>query len=123
MVNKNYEETVLYRETVASTALSNRVAIPHGMPEYVKQPTVAIAVLDNPIRWNEIGQEVETVFLLAVNLEKRFGAKEQIIAFYSALVSLVDHPEEYEYFHELKTEKEIQNYLNKKIIEEKNNDK
>lgn len=123
MVSKNYEETVLYRETVASTALSNRVAIPHGMPEYVKQPTVAIAVLDNPIKWNEVGKEVETVFLLAVNLEKKFGAKEQIIAFYTALVSLVDHPEEYEHFRELKTEKEMQNYMNRKIMEEKKNGK
>lgn len=123
MVSADYEETVLHREKVASTALSSRVTIPHGMPEYVLHPVVAVAVLDHPLKWNEVGQEVETIFLLAVNLEKKFGAKEQIIAFYTALVSLVDHPEEYEKFRELKTEKEIQSYLNKKIAEEKKNGK
>ena len=87
------------------------------------QPTVAVAVLDHPLKWNDVGQAVETVFLLAVNLEKKFGAKEQIIAFYSTLVSMVDHSEEYEKFHELKSEKEIQNYLNKKIEEERKHDK
>ena len=123
VIRKEFEETVFQREKVASTALSNRVAIPHGMPEYVLQPTVAVAVLDHPLKWNDVGQAVETVFLLAVNLEKKFGAKEQIIAFYSTLVSMVDHPEEYEKFHELKSEKEIQNYLNKKIEEERKHDK
>ena len=123
MVEKEYEETVFHREKVASTALSSRVAIPHGMPEYVIYPTVAVAVLDYPLNWNDIGQKIETVFLLAVNLEKKFGAKEQIIAFYTTLVSMVDHPEKYEEFRKLKTKKEIQNYLNTKIAEEKKNGK
>lgn len=56
---------VYRREIIGSTMLENGVAIPHGSPGNVLKPSVAVAVLDQPLPWVE-KQLAEYVFMLAL---------------------------------------------------------
>ena len=64
-VSKEYESKVFEREELFSTELPGEIAIPHGDGEEVLKPTVSIAILKEPITWNE--KRVKIVLLLAVN--------------------------------------------------------
>lgn len=92
-VSSEFEASVLGREHNSSTSLSSRVAIPHGLPEYVQVSKIVVALLDTPVKWNTFDQ-VDTVFLLALNLKSNVQVKDSTIAFYRALISLVDEPDQ-----------------------------
>lgn len=77
-VSKNYEKKVFEREELFSTELSGGVAIPHADGEDVLNPTVSIAILREPIMWNE--RNIKTVLLLAVN-QKCFNPLSSLLSF------------------------------------------
>lgn len=110
-VTGDYEHTVLDREETTSTVLDRGVAIPHGAASCVLHPVIAVAILEEPADWGR-DREADRIFLLALNLEDRFRAKDQIIRFYSAIVTLLDDKEAYDQFHGLSGQREIAEYLN-----------
>jgi fructose-specific phosphotransferase system IIA component len=64
---EKYVEEVMERENHETTGVGKGVAIPHGKSEAVKQSSVAIAKLKNPIEWNSLdGEPVDLVFQLAI---------------------------------------------------------
>ena len=64
-VNSKYILSVYKREAMGGVVMSQKVAIPHGLPENVIKPAIAIARLSKPIIWdNEF--MVETVVLIAI---------------------------------------------------------
>lgn len=64
---EKYVEEVMVRENHETTGVGKGVAIPHGKSEAVKQSSVAIAKLKNPIEWNSLdGEPVDLVFQLAI---------------------------------------------------------
>lgn len=73
-VNEKFLLDVYKREIIGPTLLENKVAIPHGMPENVLKPAIAMAILDKPVEWLP-GKYVEIVFLLALkeNLRDSFN--------------------------------------------------
>ena len=64
-VGPDFYELVARRERVASTAFGNRVAVPHPLEPASQRSFVAVALLDQPVRWGR--QDVEVVLLLSLS--------------------------------------------------------
>ncbi|WP_018247491.1 BglG family transcription antiterminator [Orenia marismortui] len=67
-VEEGFVNSALEREEITSTAVGNGVAIPHGRDSYVLESKIAIATLNNPIKWEN--EEVSIVLLLALERER-----------------------------------------------------
>lgn len=78
-VSQAFLAEVYKRELMAPTALGNGVAIPHGDPNHVLRPAIAIATLRNPVDWG--GQPADVVCLLALGTVDR----DTFTKFYEAL--------------------------------------
>lgn len=113
-VSREFEETVLHREEVSSTMLSDLVAIPHGLPQYVLVPRIAVAFLDKPIPW-EGEVQTDVIFMLAINFDSRFGAEQKVMGFYAALIFLLENPKEFKTFRRLSTPLDIVRYMEQLI--------
>ena len=100
-VSRIFEKSVLKREMDSSTTLNGGVAIPHGFPELVYRPMIAVALLDHPIKWTS-KEEVDVVFLLALSMDAAFQSQKQIIRFYKGLVRLLDDPAQLDKFRKLR---------------------
>ena len=92
-------------------ALSARVATPHGLPEHVLTSKIAVGLLDVPVKWNAFDQ-VDTVFLLALNLKSNAQVRESTIAFYRGLIAMVDEPEKLACLRVLPTDEDLAGALN-----------
>ena len=75
LLNKNgklndmngYIVAVLDREEHFTTGIGNGIAIPHGKTDCVKQSSIAIAKLNQPVEWQAMDDlPVDLVFLLAI---------------------------------------------------------
>lgn len=72
-VNGNYVEAIIRREEEYPTGIQTEsfgVAIPHTDKEYVRQASIAVAVLAEPVVFGEMGTdeelEVNMIFMLAI---------------------------------------------------------
>lgn len=65
-VDDQYVLSVYKRESMGCTLLKCGIAIPHGYPEHVSKPAIAIAKLMKPIRW-EGNLETDLIFMIAIN--------------------------------------------------------
>ncbi|WP_283153119.1 BglG family transcription antiterminator [Guptibacillus hwajinpoensis] len=63
-VKKEYVHNALIRERTSSTAIGSGIAIPHGNPNLIHKPGIAVAVLKEQIEWED--EQVNLVFLLAL---------------------------------------------------------
>ncbi len=118
VVTAEFVDSVLARERVTSTEVSNGVAAPHGSTKFVNRPLISIARLKEAISW--VGEDrVDLVFLLAFNrIGNNFG-DERILHFYTAFTSLLDNEEEMKKLREFADPSEFARYMNT-IIKEKN---
>lgn len=74
-VDSKYILSLYKRESMGGTVLGGKVAIPHGLPENVIKPAIAIAKLNKPIVWdNEF--MVEAVVLIAIKENNKMEIKE-----------------------------------------------
>lgn len=64
-VDSKYILSVYKREVMGSVVMQSKVAVPHGLPEHVIKPAIAIAKLSKPIVWDE-QYMVDLVVLLAM---------------------------------------------------------
>lgn len=75
-IEPGFYESVLQREKMAHTDFGNYIAIPHPVTSFSKESFVAVAVLNQPILWEE--HQVQVVFLVAISSE----VKEDVKLFY-----------------------------------------
>ena len=68
-VRESYIASVFEREELAP-AVSQSVGIPHGNPDFVIQPAIAVMTLAEPVEWVN-GCKVDIVFMLALNCYQR----------------------------------------------------
>ena len=115
-VTDGFERSVLEHEVTAPTALGEGVAIPHGYAKYVIRPTVAVAVLKQPVRWQE-DVDADVIFLLAFNLDEAAGMKEETIKFYSVFLDLLDCQEEVEAIRKMEHGRDLAELMNQRIRE------
>lgn len=78
------EPLVFEREAAATTSFGNMVAMPHPLESVSDDTVVAVALLDQPVVWDEIGTCVRAVFLICFS---RIGGPE-LDAFLSALADV-----------------------------------
>ena len=68
-VRESYIASVFEREELAP-AVFQSVGIPHGNPDFVIQPAIAVMTLAEPVEWVN-GCKVDIVFMLALNCYQR----------------------------------------------------
>lgn len=107
-VNSNFTESALEREKITSTAVGEKVAIPHGLQEHVIKPVIAVAVLKEPVEWS--GSKIDTVFLLALKLTTGNSTRNFFRRFYSIL----DNEETLDRIRSSKESSDIYNILIRK---------
>lgn len=113
-VTEEFERSVLEHEVTAPTALGKGVAIPHGYAKYVIRPTVAVAVLEKPVRWQE-DEDADVIFLLAFNMDEAAGMKQETIKFYSVFLDLLDSDEEVEAFRLMENGRQLAGLMNQRV--------
>ena len=89
-VTPGFEASVLEREAHTSTEVGKGIALPHGHSQFVNRSVVAVAKLTKPLDWFEGSDEVDLVFLLAVDLDEAAGMKDEIIKFYKSFVGFME---------------------------------
>lgn len=82
-VGERYQEWVLEREQLSSTAIGNLVAIPHPMYPDSQGSSIAVAILKKPIQWQR--HQVQLVFMMALDKEEQ-DEFERIFADFLAIV-------------------------------------
>lgn len=85
-VDQTYTHSALLREKLSATSIGSGIAIPHGKPEGIKKPAIAVAVLAHPLEWGN--EMVSLVFLLAISNEH----KKQAGNIFHELSSLSEQP-------------------------------
>lgn len=73
-------EDVLKREAIESTNMDIGVAIPHSNSTYIKQASIGIGRMKDPIDWEDGGELVRTIFLFAVSSEDESITHLDVIA-------------------------------------------
>ena len=106
-VTGEFEKSVFEREKCASTDIGKGFAVPHGLSEYVNHSVAAFASLAEPIEWNAGGEMIDSVFLLAFDLDEGEEAKKNIIEFYKSVVSFMENEEKCHELRSLTKEEEI----------------
>lgn len=86
---KKFIADVYLRESEGITGIGQGIAIPHGKSEAVKQTTLAIAVLKDPIEWETLdGKKVKVVIMFAVKAE---DAEQKHILLLQKVATLLAH--------------------------------
>lgn len=100
-VKDEYLEDVIRREKIASTAIGNGIAIPHGLPEHVNKSVFTVVRLKNPIAWDE--EKVDMLFM--ISLTQSDIAKSRYI--FRKLYNKLESPEFVENIKKAKNREEI----------------
>lgn len=79
-VDDRYMLSVYKRESMGATWFKGGIAIPHGSPENITKPAIAIARLKNPIYW-EGEKKVDLIFMIALKED----SKEYMLDLYKIL--------------------------------------
>lgn len=64
-VAPDFRELVWEREALVPTSFGNMVAMPHPMAVATEESFVCVGILDEPVVWDDLGHEVQVVFLAA----------------------------------------------------------
>lgn len=100
------------RESVCSTFCSMNIAIPHGISETVKTPSIGFCRLKNSIDWDGDNETpVKYIFMIAMPKREYTGEENEHIKLLSkiAVLSLEDNVQEI--WNSFKTVKEFKDYL------------
>lgn len=87
IVEPCFQKTVLKREEMSPTSFVNAFAIPHAFGAFAVNSTIAVAQLQNPVRWGSF--DVRLVMLFAINE----GDQRMIKIFFDWVSNVVNHPE------------------------------
>lgn len=85
-INEDFEASVLKRESIAATNMDEVLAIPHPMDLLSTQTKVAVALLKEPLAWNE-KSSVRIVLLLAINRDDQ----QNIEHLYDTFIQIMNH--------------------------------
>lgn len=80
IVQSDFRKKVFERERLYSTAIGGEIAIPHPIKFASKQSAVAFMRLKQPICWDENGDKIQLIFLLAIN-EQEYPKVQTLFSF------------------------------------------
>ena len=107
-VSPKFYDTVIERENKTTTSIGNGLALPHGAMSEVNDSYVAIAILDEPVAWDD--EMVDVVFLLGFKMSTHQEIK-RIQTFYKQFISLVDTEEKIKEIKNKENELDLFRYL------------
>lgn len=112
LVNKNiFIEDIFKRESQGITGLESGLAIPHGKSSGVKNTSLAVARLKNPIEWETLdGDPVDLIVLFAVTLEDKNDTHIKIL---SKVAGNLAEDENVKFLKEVQNKNEIIKILGK----------
>lgn len=70
VVKQDFREKMFKREGMYSTAIGGGIAIPHPIKFAANKSNVAFLQLKHPITWDDKGNKIQLVFLLAINKDE-----------------------------------------------------
>lgn len=108
-VTHNFFATVMEREKATTTSIGNCVALPHGAMSEVNESHVAIAILKDPIAWDD-EEMVDVIFLLGFKMSTHEEIK-RIQSFYKQYISLIENDEKVNVIRNKKSNIELYRYL------------
>lgn len=77
---EEFVKDIYLREAEGVTGIGNGIAIPHGKSVSAKQAGIAIATLNQPIKWETLDEkDVDTVFLFCVSSDKNFERNHMLL--------------------------------------------
>lgn len=85
-VQADYEQSVLKRESLATTNLDDMLAIPHPMNLCANKTCVCVAISQVPVKWNE-DTSVRLILLLAIKKDER----KNIEHLYDTFIQIMNH--------------------------------
>lgn len=92
----DFEEMIWKREKIFSTAFDNYVALPHPYKPCTKETFASVAILQEPILWND--KSVKIVFLISLskdndaNIQTFYGKLSKVLVNSSLLEQLIKNP-------------------------------
>ena len=95
-VDQSLLSLVLARESVASTAFGNHVAMPHPLHAVGNDTVIAVGITEAPVVWNERGDMVRAIFLISFGnedgglLETLFGRLADFLGDKDAIDRLIE---------------------------------
>lgn len=107
-VTAKFKASVLEREKATTTSIGNGVSLPHGSQSEVNESKVAIAILKEPILWND--DLVDVIFLLGFKMSTPDEIK-RIQVFYKQYISLVETDEKIRKLKGMKSDVALYKYL------------
>lgn len=110
-VTSGFEKSVTDREAYTSTEVGRGIALPHGLPENVIRSAVAFARLKKPIAWFNGDDEVDLIFLLALDIKEGKNMSEEIVKFYKSFAHFIDDEEAITKVRKCQTAEEISELL------------
>ncbi|WP_373893691.1 transcription antiterminator [Virgibacillus sp. CBA3643] len=105
MVESDYTDSVLERESYAPTSFGNLLAIPHPLEPKTDATFWTIVTLTKPIQWGD--KLVQVIFLLNVNKTK----KDDLKPMYNSLGKLIDNKRAVMQLLECKTYPQFKNSI------------
>lgn len=97
IINEDYQDLLMQREKMYSTAIGGGIAIPHPIKFVAQKSRVAFMQLVNPINWGN-DNNVNLIFMLAIN-ENDYPKIQSLFSF------LVDLQEDNKFFQMVRTAK------------------
>lgn len=85
-VPEGFKASVLKRESIAATNMDEILAIPHPMEALSMRTKVAVAILNEPMCWNE-KSSVRIVFLLAISKNEQHNTEY----LYDTFIQIMNH--------------------------------
>lgn len=85
IVSDTFIHSVLKRESIACTNLNDIFAIPHPMEACSNETKVAVAILDQPVEWNDKHEEVQIIFMISI----KQGEQKQFEHLYDLFIEIV----------------------------------
>ncbi len=107
-VSTSFYDTVLEREAATDTSIGNQISVTHGAQSEVIEPKACIAVLDQPIQWND--DEVDIVFLLGFKMITPEEIK-RIQCFYKEYISIIEKEENLKKIKAMKSNIDLYRFL------------
>ena len=87
VVDDHYFDSVLERERIANTNMNDIFAIPHPMQPCSNETKVCVALLDEPVEWNDNHECVQIIFMISIKV----GEQQDIEHLYDLFIEIVNN--------------------------------
>lgn len=107
-VTNKFYDSVMEREKATTTSIGNGISVPHGAQSEVIESKVAIAILEEPIMWND--DQVDIVFLLGFKMTTP-DEIHRVQMFYKEYISLIETEEKIKKLKSFENNLDLYKYL------------